>query len=375
MKKVLSFDDTLILPRFSEIRTRKECDTTVDLNGLVLKTPIISANMDTITGVDMAKAMSSFGGIGCLHRFYDPVENGAEYLKVINTSYQDSKQSNCIVSVGITEDERHRFNVLAELGAKYFIIDVANGASQAAVNMYVYMRQRLGDAWIAVGNFGDAQSYLDFQNRVTKIGGSLKMPNAVKVGIGGGSMCTTRIVTGCGLPTLASILDFGAYIHDGTKIIADGGIKNSGDIAKALAAGADAVMVGSLLAGTDETPGEVFSYGGNEVAKYRIREETNTKVYDRSYIASPLVKKYRGSASAESYEVQGKTANHRTAEGASTLIPYKGPVEPILQQLTAGLQSAMSYVNAFTVDEFKENSELVEISSSGMAESKPHGVK
>ena len=356
MKKVLSFDDTLIQPRFSEVRTRKECDTSVNLNGLELRAPIISANMDTITNSTLANAMSSFGGIGCLHRFHDVQDNVAEFLR---------SNKNAIVSVGVTEDERRRVEYLAEAGAKYWMIDVANGASQSVVQMYVWMRQKLGsDSWIAVGNFGTFKSYDIFLDTVGKISGyTAKLPNAIKVGIGGGSMCTTRIVTGCGLPTLASLLDFKDQVD--AKIIADGGIKNSGDIAKALAAGADAVMVGSLLAGTDETPGEIFDMDtGEQIIGYQ-----------HEFAFGRLGKKYRGSASAESYSKQGKTSEHRSPEGASTLVRYKGPVEPILQQLKAGLQSAMSYVNAFTIEEFKENSELVEITSNGTKENGAHGVK
>lgn len=375
MKKVLSFDDTLILPRFSEVRSRKECDTTVDLNGLILSNPIISANMDTITGSTLANAMVKAGGIGCLHRFHDVQNNVAEFLR---------SNKNAIVSVGVTEDERRRVEYLSEAGAKYWMIDVANGASQAAVQMYVNMRQKLGaDAWIAVGNFGTYSSFDSFMLRCSTISGyKVDLPNSIKVGIGGGSMCTTRIVTGCGLPTLASLLDF--YEHPElngwgeVKIIADGGIKNSGDIAKALAAGADAVMVGSLLSGTLETP-SVEEYIKNQVhmMKFQYKDITDEDAKERilKYYIHDVKIPYRGSASSESYAKQGKIADHRSPEGVSTEVKYKGPVEPILQQLRAGLQSAMSYVNAFTIEEFKENAELVEITNSGMTESKAHGVK
>lgn len=335
MYKALSFDDVLIVPTFSEITSRKNVQTWTHLNGLTLDVPIISSNMDTITGPAMANAMNEFGGLGAHHRFYT-IEENIEAFK---------NAPNSIVSVGITESEKERVIALQGAGAKRWLIDVAHGASIATAEMYNWMRKVLPDYhWICVGNFADDWSYRKFKNHVDI------EPNAIKVGIGGGSMCTTRIVTGCGLPTLHSILTFKG-LSDLPAIIADGGIKNSGDIAKALAAGADAVMIGNLLSGTYETPGEII--------------ET----------ADSLVKRYRGSASLESYQVQGKVAAHRSPEGESTFVPYKGPVKDVLQQLKAGLQSAMSYVGSDNIQDFKKNAQLIEITNSGMAESRPHGVK
>lgn len=334
MKIALSFDDVLIVPQFSNIRSRKECSTKVDLNGLTLDTPIFSANMDTITTDMMSNEMHRLGGAGVLHRFCTIGENIEMFVKAPNS----------IVSVGVGAKEQERALALMEAGATKWMIDVAHGASSVAAEMYVYLRTRRPDDWIAVGNFATLYSYWDFRNEI----GELRIPNAIKVGVGGGSLCSTRVVTGCGLPTLESILEFTRHDDINPIIIADGGIKNSGDIAKALAAGADAVMIGGLLAGTDETPGRIESDG---------------------------TKKYRGSASNESYMVQGKVDNHRTPEGESTWVPYKGSTESVIQGLKAGLQSAMSYVGVRTIEDFKSNAKLVQVTANGHAESKPHGKK
>jgi len=244
------FDDVLIVPFFSKINSRKEVDISTRINNLKLSLPIISANMDTVTGNKMATA-----------------RNISDFL---------------------------------------------------------------------------------FHSK------SNETPNVFKVGIGGGSMCTTRIVTGCGMPTLQSVMDCYRYTNElGINIIADSGIKNSGDIVKALAAGADAVMVGSLLAGTEETPGELVTrsdpYGG------------------------AFYKKYRGSASKESYEAQNKLSEHRTPEGESTFVRYKGQVNDILQNLSAGVKSGLTYVGANNLTELKQNARFIKITNSGLIESKPHG--
>lgn len=176
------------------------------------------------------------------------------------------------------------------------------------------------------------------------------------------SMCTTRVVTGCGLPTLQSILDCRSL---GIPIIADGGIKNSGDIAKSLAAGASIVMLGNLLSGTHETPGPLFD--GNNWG--RLNEDSP------DFLNNKICKMYRGSASKESYEAQEKNAIHRTPEGESTLVPYKGSVTDVIENLTAGLKSSMSYVGATTLDEFCKKAILIEVSENGAKENYAHGKK
>lgn len=186
-------------------------------------------------------------------------------------------------------------------------------------------------------------------------------------------MCTTRVVTGCGYPQISAIQEIRAVTH--RPIIADGGIKSSGDVAKALAAGADLVMLGGLLAGTDETPGEIVNEHQHKVDLVNLVAKP-TSLYQDNYFIHPstsLYKKYRGSASKESYEVQGKIASHRSPEGVSTLVPYKGPVANVVQQIEAGLKSAMSYVGARHLERFKETAKLIQISQAGYREGEAHG--
>lgn len=342
----LAFDDVLIRPKFSTVRSRADVDLTSDFLGLNLALPIISANMDTITEENMAVAMNLAGGIGCLHRFCSIPRNIEMFLNTVTLTqssllYRDGMNVKPMVSIGLGEGEIERAMALKSTGATHFVIDIAHGASIGCVEQYDRLREELGDeVYIIVGNFADAAGIDGFLDASV----SSSPPDCFKVGVGGGGVCTTRITTGCGMPTLASGLSVG---RNSVSYILDGGIRNSGDIAKALAVGAGAVMVGSLLAGTDQTPGEVIDG----------------------------FKKYRGSASKESYEVQGKTASHRAPEGESTLIPCKGNAIAVLEELGGGVRSAFAYVGAINLEEFQAEAELVQVSNNSVAENKPHSKR
>jgi len=321
--------------------------------------------------------MAMVEGVGCLHRFLSIEDN-------VNLFLKSPKET--IVSIGVGPNELERARSLFNAGASNFVIDVAHGAAEHVVEQYDALREIVGtDSTIIIGNIAtgnDIEEFINNSKSATppQIIKNLKKPQnrppppqAFKVGIGGGSMCTTRIVTGCGLPTFHSILDCSSVAKRyGVKIIGDGGIKNSGDIVKALAAGADAVMIGSILSGTEETPGEIVafetrnSYGSSYTATFNNYREADVSAWH---------KKYRGSASKESYEVQGKQANHRTPEGETTFVKYKGSAIDILNNLIAGIKSGLSYVGASTLDELKENTQFVSITNSGLIESKPHGKK
>lgn len=342
------FDDVLLDPQFSRVRSRKEVVLSSTFLGLNLKLPVISANMDTITSVDMAVAMYRNGGLGALHRFSSIAENVKQFKSIVK------KDANAIVSVGVGEDEFERAKALFKAGATHFLIDVNHGASKQVAEQLDAIDKLVGEkGYIIVGNFGNAKSVEDF------ITHAKCQPDAIKVGIGGGSMCTTRIVTGVGRPTLASVID---CVQVGIPVIADGGIRNSGDIAKCLAVGAKAVMLGSMLAGTEETPGETTDH-----LPYEQINGTTTKV--------SKFKKYRGSASRSSYETQGKVAQHRAVEGEETLVPCKGSVSIVLQQIEGGLRGALSMCNSFDLKEFSERAKLIEVTSNSVIESKPHGKK
>lgn len=338
MQRYLSYDDVLIVPKFSTIFSREECNTRTNLGlsaPVQLQVPIISANMDTVTGTEMVDTMHKYGGIGALHRFCS-IEENVEMFK---------HNKHCYVSFGASDKEVERAMALYEEGADKFILDIAHGASAKAVMMYNAFRESTNfdkNIHVMIGNFATATSIRKFVDMAQM------KPDAIKVGIGGGSMCITRIVTGVGIPTLGSVMDCATT---GYSIVADGGIRNSGDIAKSIVAGAKAVMIGGMLAGTDETPGEMELF--NDVPH----------------------KVYRGSASKESYEVQNKVASHRTPEGEATYVRCKGSAKHIIENIRAGLLSCMSYVNALTLPELKYNGEFVEITQNGMKESHAHGKR
>lgn len=339
--KKITFDDVLIVPRYSEINSRKEVDVSADINGLKLDLPVISANMDTVTEEDMCEAMHKSGGIGCYHRFN------------IDTKVLPFEKCPFISSIGVGSYSRYLTQKHYQQGQRYFCIDVAHGAQKQVANQFLWVKDKYPNAWIMVGNFASPNSVADFLNPLLDIG---VMPNAIKVGVGPGSACTTRIKTGVGYPQLSAISDIADLLDDSAdvpKIVADGGIKTPGDIAKALACGADAVMLGGMLAGTDETPGEIMPgkpFNPEQVYSYKV---------------------YRGSASKESYEDQNK--DWSTAEGEAFTVPYKGPVENILKDIEGGLKSAFSYVGAKNLKEFQEKSEFIIVSTNSVKESRAHG--
>lgn len=344
MNYSLTFDDVLIVPKFSNVVSRKDVNIETKLCSQKMF-PVISSNMDTITSSEMANAIGNFGGRGCLHRFWSIEDN----VKAFKNSVPETW-----ISFGLGKQELERAERLKIEGADTFILDVAHGASIEVVKQVLAFRETIGyHPSLVVGNFATGKSIEDFINAL----GDKYMVNAYKVGIGGGSACTTRLVTGCGLPTLASLLDCSKA---NVSLIADGGIRSSGDVAKALAVkNVKAVMLGGMLAGTNETPGDLFDACG---------DIKNNLFRDTQYY-----KKYRGSASQESYNVQNKESSWRTPEGEAFLVPCKGPVTNVLQNIDAGLRSAFSYVGAKDLKEFQELAEFITISQNGYKEGTPHG--
>ncbi len=337
MENTFTFDDVLIKPKISTIISRKDVDLSTNIGDLKINIPVISANMDTVTSREMAIAMYAQGAISCLPRFLS-IEKNAEDVKHIL-----SNNSQTVGSIGLGEQEFERACALIEAGLRYLCIDVAHGAQITVVEQYNKIVEKFKDVAVMVGNFATGESIADFKKLVKT------EPIAFKVGIGGGSACLTRTQTGCGVPQLSAVIDC-VKKNPTSYIISDGGKKTPGDISKALAAGAKLVMLGAMLAGTDEAYGEI------------IDDENGNKF-----------KKYRGSASQESYEAQKKVASWRTFEGDSFLVPYKGPVKNILQNISGGLRSAFTYVGASNLVEFQNKAEFVKISSSAKFENIAHG--
>lgn len=331
----LTYDDITLVPDYSEIVSRKQPNSSTIIMGLELKTPIISANMDTVTESKMAIAMWKAGGIGALHRFMDVEKNCSEYLAV------KAAGAECLVSIGAT-NWWDRAEALYGAGARYFIIDIAHGHSMLVRDVIKKMREEFGnDVKIMAGNVATASAV----NHM-KLWGA----DAVKVGVGGGSICTTRVVTGFGVPMFTSVLECSkAARQAGIQCVADGGIRSSGDIVKAIVAGADAVMVGRLLAGVEETPGEVYHTSNLVTGK----------------------KEYKGMSSASTRQRIGSTA---LAEGIDAEVFAFGTAEQKVNDLTAGLKSGMSYAGATELADMRRVRWMRQ-TAHGTIEGSPHILK
>jgi IMP dehydrogenase len=339
MNELVTFDDVLIKPRFSEISSRQDVDlSTIIGQYCKLKLPLISANMDSVTNDKLAIELAKNGATACLPRFLS-IDNN---IKLLDRSKYEGVAP--MVSVGLGPHELERAYALFHAGATTIVIDVAHGAQISVVEQVQKINEIVKDgADIIVGNFASADSIDDFKFILSK-----NIVAAWKVGIGPGSACTTRTKTGIGIPQLSAIQD---CVRGKNIVIADGGIKTPGDIAKALGAGAKAVMLGGMFAGVDEAPGDFWTVPGDDC----------------------LYKKYSGSASKESYEAQGKNAKWRTAEGESFLVRAKGPVSEILQDIEGGLRSSFTYVGAKNIEDFQAKVQFVRITGSSIKENGAHG--
>jgi IMP dehydrogenase len=339
-KKALSFDDVLLRPQYSDKGSRSSVDLSTTISTLKLRVPIISANMPSVTGLDMCVIMSDFGGLGIVDRMIDLERQ----IKTIQDFKKARPQGLVGGSIGVSENWKDCASQLIDSGASLICVDVAHGDQARVYDVMLSFLEDFANFPLMVGNFADQP--LPFPKK------HISKNLSFKIGVGGGSVCTTRIQTGCGVPTLQSIIDTTTIsTHDKINaIIADGGIKNSGDIVKSLAAGADAVMIGSLLAGTKEAPGDILKDDktGN---KYKI---------------------YRGNASFGSKNASSMKAEF--IEGAETLVKYKGSADKILQQLEDGIRSGMTYCGSSTIKELQTKANFVEITPAGMSESKPHGL-
>lgn len=341
-KKSLCFDDILMVPQYSEIVSRKEVSLSTSIGygvkTIAMSTPIIAAPMDTVCEKEMAISLRKLGGFGIIHRYMTIEDQEAQCRWIMNNDPVAFG-----VAVGATGDYLQRAWRLINAGATLILIDTANGHSKFAIDAVKTLRKSIGSKFhIMAGNVATYDGFARLQDAGA---------DSIRVGIGGGSVCTTRIVSGHGIPTLASILDVRERIPYGTgaSIIADGGIRNSGDAVKALAAGADIVMLGSYLAGTDESPGKLH-YDGN--THYKI---------------------FRGMASVEAQEdFSGK---YSVAEGVETTIEYKGALYGVIDEFRGGLGSGLSYSGVNTLKDLYENSMYISVSSSSLNESRPHAKR
>ena len=471
-KEGLTFDDVLLVPKFSDITSRSQTNLETKLSkNISLNIPLISANMDTVTESSMALAMAQQGGLGIIHRFLTIEEETNQILKVKRSgsvmienpyfigpdktvndaiSYMGEKgvhgllvmdsesklvgiltrrdvvfesESNQLVkdimtkdvitaklginldeakqilhkhrieklpltddsglvkglitskditnienfpqaskdkkgrplvgaAVGVKGDFMDRTESLLEAGADVIVVDIAHGHSENAVNTVRHIKKAFPNSELIAGNVATASGAED----LIKAG-----VDAVKVGVGSGSICITRIVTGSGVPQLTAVLDCAKVgkKHD-VPIISDGGIRTSGDITKALAAGSSSVMVGSILGGTDESPGSFMTRNGKRFKIYRGMASFYASLGRKS--------KENGKVSFED------DLNDYVAEGVEAMVPYKGNVTDILKQLTGGIRSGLSYCGAHTIKQMQENAEFIKMSHAGYTESQPHDV-
>ncbi|BDQ30124.1 MAG: IMP dehydrogenase [Nitrosopumilus sp.] len=470
-KEGLTFDDVLLVPKYSDITSRSQTDLTTKLSrNISINIPFVSANMDTVTESSMAVAMARAGGIGIIHRFLTIEEQAHEVLKVkrsgsimienpysitSNKSVQDAidyandmeisgllvvdsnskligiiterdllfadpklriedvmtkdvitakfgvsldeskeilhkhrieklpivddsgmikglitskditnnadfpnaskdKKGRPLVgaAVGVKGDFLERSESLLEAGADVLVVDIAHGHSENALSTIRNIKKAFPDCELIAGNIATAQGAED----LIKAG-----VDAVKVGVGSGSICITRVITGSGVPQLTAVMDCAKIGKDyGIPIISDGGTRTSGDATKALASGASSVMVGSMLGGTDESPGTVLTKNGKRFKVYRGMASLAASIGRKS--------KETGSISLDD------DLNDYVAEGVEAMVPYKGTVTDILKQLTGGVRSGLSYCGAHTITQMQENAEFIKMSRAGFAESQPHDV-
>jgi IMP dehydrogenase len=331
VRSALTYDDIQLVPNYSVVRSRTDVDLTCQVSrNYSMPIPLVASCMDTVCGYDMMLAMAKIGGVGCLHRF-NSIEEQASIMGMFNQMYPVSLGMGAI---GVSERDKERAVVLVEAAADILVIDVAHGHHKNVIDMVKWCKKNLPEhVDIIAGNIATAQAAADLQAAGV---------DGLRVGIGGGSLCTTRVQTGFGVPNVTCLEEISRIAE--VPIMADGGIRTSGDIAKALAVGADCVMLGSLLAGTQEAPGKIIEKKGS------------------------LYKRYRGSASLETKTAHGQA--ERNVEGESTTIPFKGGVKFILSGLIDGIRSACSYAGANSLDQFYP--EYVRVTNAGLTEGKPH---
>lgn len=329
-KTGFTFDDVLLVPSYNHYESRRVVDISiVDKTGkLKLELPVLSSNMDTITESTMANFMRAKGGAGVLHRFMPIDRNVEEFKKCTGPVF---------VSVGVSDKELERTAALRDAGAEYFCLDVAHAHAKNVGQALKKVREIVGDRCVLAGNVA-TYAGADY---LASCGADL-----IKVGIGGGSVCSTRIKTGFGVPTLSSIEECRRVDR---SIVADGGIRTAGDIVKALAFGADLVMLGGMLSGTRPTPGAVIDKKGEKV------------------------KQYRGMASREAQEdFMGPMGDWKTAEGVAVDVPYREDEEGILADIVGGLRSGLTYGGSNSIRELQRKLNFVLVTEASRVESGPH---
>ncbi|TVQ76701.1 MAG: guanosine monophosphate reductase [Bradymonadales bacterium] len=339
--RAYTFDDVLLLPTRSEVGSRFDVSLKTKFSRRFdLELPFVAANMDTISELEMLRAMNRLRATAILHRFM-PLEQQVAQVKEFRDEVDRNKRGMVAASIGVTEESKMSARLLVEAGVQVLTIDIAHGHSEAMIRMLQHLKKEYPEVDLVAGNVATTWAAED----LIRAGA-----DAIKVGIGPGSMCTTRLITGVGVPQLTAIASCCEIARrEAVPVIADGGIRSSGDAMKALVVGASSIMLGSLLAGCIETPGAL------------VRGK----------------KAYRGMASkaAQTSWRGGSLPEGMAPEGESQWVNCKGPVSEIVNELAGGVRSGMSYLNCHTIEELDEKAHFVEISPNCLRENRAHGLE
>jgi len=341
--EALTFDDVTLVPGISEVPAHDVDLKTRLTKKITLDIPLVSSAMDTVTGSSMAQKMAELGGIGIIHRNLSIEEQGKEVRLV------HDKGMKVGAAIGTSGDYLERAEALVAAGADVLVIDLAHGSTVWGKAATSEIKKRFPDSQLIAGNIATA----DGAKYLASAGA-----DAVKVGIGGGSICTTRIITGVGVPNITAIMDVYDALGGEIPIIIDGGVRYSGDMVKAIAAGADCGMCGSLLAGTEEAPGDVIEENGKKFKLYRgmsVKEAMTERTRDRYYLK------------------KDKCAH--TSQGVSGLVPFKGTAESIIQVFVGGMRAGMENIGAKNINELQNKGTFYRVSDAGSREAHPHNIQ
>lgn len=359
VKEGYTFDDLLLVPAYSTVVPNDVNLKTRLCDGIELSIPVCSAAMDTVTESAMAIALAQSGGIGFIHKNLSK-EIQAEMVNAVKQAEGLSKDAAVDAkgkllagaAVGVSETTMDRVKLLVEAGVDIITVDSAHGHSKGVIDTVAKIHKAYPKLPLVGGNIVTGES----AQALIQAGASV-----LKVGVGPGSICTTRIVSGVGVPQLSAISDVVQVAKRyNVGVIADGGIKFSGDIVKALAAGADAVMLGGLLAGCEETPGEIIEVYGKRV---------------KTYVGMGSLSAMQRGSSDRYFQGGQKELKKLVPEGIEATVPYKGPMSDVIYQMMGGLRSGMGYCGCATITELKDKAKFVRISNAGLKESHPHTVE
>ena len=346
IKEALTFDDVLLLPKYSEVLP---ANTNIFLKltkKIYLKVPFLSSAMDTVTESKMAIAIAKEGGLGIIHRNLNIKKQSNEVKKV------KKKKLFVGAAIGTNSEDLDRAYSLVNNGVDLIVIDTAHGHSKKVLKILSIIKKKINGIPVCVGNIATGEA----ANKLYNSGADI-----IKVGIGPGSICTTRMVAGIGVPQISAIMEVKKALRKKKiKIISDGGIKFSGDIAKALAAGADAIMMGSIFAGTDESPGNKFKIKGKIYKEYRGMGSIGA-------MSAGSANRY--------FQKNFKDKSKFVPEGVEGRVEYKGKVSKIIYQLQGGLRSSMGYIGAKNLKEINRKAEFIKITKAGFYESMVHSVE